>query len=355
MEVAKELGAKYYVATAKHHDGFCLWPTNTTDYSVKSAPWKDGKGDVIKELSDACKKHGIKFGIYLSPWDRHEPCYKNKEQYDAFYLAQLEELLTWYDIDIFELWFDGAGSQGRKYDWVSIMDLCQEHAPNAMIFNMGYPTIRWCGNEAGYAPYPHWYVISREDADEFGWGGIQATGMGDYIIPAECDTPIRRYLWFHRKYSRLFLRSKKKLIDIYEKSVGRGANLLLNLAPNRKGLLDKTDAKRAAWLGSEIRRRYGNPIKKVNGTGEIITLDLGKICKLDACILQEDITQGQRVREYILEYKNQSVWKYLLTGSSIGHKKIDKFKSIETDAIRVRFTKSWMEPIIKNFSAFDFS
>lgn len=352
IDVAEALGANYYVATAKHHDGFCLWPTNTTDYSVKSAPWKEGEGDVVGELAQACKRRGMKFGIYLSPWDRHEPCYKDKDAYDKFYLEQLEELLTWYDIDIFELWFDGAGSEGRTYDWESIMDLCKRYAPNAMIFNMGTPTIRWCGNEAGFAPYPNWYVISRENVDKFAWGSVDADGMGDYFIPAECDTPIRRFLWFHRKWSRLFLRSKRKLLEIYEKSVGRGSNLLLNLAPNREGLLDKTDAKRATWLGSEIEERYGRAISQTTGTGSDLNLDLDGPQTVNSVIIQEDIREGQRVRQYVLEYEQNGRWHHLLTGSSIGHKKIDNFRKINAEQLRLRFTKYWLEPIISNFSAY---
>lgn len=152
---AKRAGFKYLVLTAKHHDGFCLWPTKTTDYSVKSSPWKNGQGDVVREVADACREEGLKFGLYLSPWDRHEPCYPDKEAYDDFYAEQLTELLTGYG-PLVEVWFDGAGSQGREYDWPRIIGLVDQYQPEAMVFNMGRPTIRWVGNEDGVAPYPCW-------------------------------------------------------------------------------------------------------------------------------------------------------------------------------------------------------
>lgn len=355
VQVAKDLGAKYHIMTAKHHDGFCLWPTETTEYSVKNSPYKNGNGDIIYEFLEACKKGGIRAGLYLSPWDRHEKCYSDKKAYDEFYLRQLKELLTWYEWDPVELWFDGAGSQGREYDWVSIMKLIKEHAPHAIIFNMGTPSIRWCGNESGYAPYPHWYVVSKENATDFSNGKIITDGFGDYFLPAECDTPIRKALWFYHPYSRIMLRSKKKLIDIYEKSVGRGANLLLNIAPNREGLFEPSDIKRALWLGQEIKKRYGNPIKSTSGTGESFEIELESEQLITASIIQEDIRQGQRVRSYIIEALpggNDGNYKEVIVGSSIGHKKIDRFKPIRAKKIRLRITNLLFTPIIKNFSIF---
>lgn len=155
VSTAKEAGFRYFILTAKHHDGFCLWPTATSTYSVASSPWKEGRGDVVKECAEACRDLGVGFGIYLSPWDRHEPCYADPQAYDDFYALQLQELLTGYG-PLTEIWFDGAGSEGRNYDWRRIMDLIKLHQPGAMVFNMGAPTIRWVGNEDGLAPYPCW-------------------------------------------------------------------------------------------------------------------------------------------------------------------------------------------------------
>ncbi|MBD3352208.1 MAG: alpha-L-fucosidase [Candidatus Lokiarchaeota archaeon] len=353
VKVAKDLGAKYYILSAKHHDGFCLWPTNTTDYSIKNTPFKNGKGDLIEEFISACHKGGIKPGLYLSPWDRHEPCYADKDAYDKFYLEQLEELLTWYKWEPVEIWFDGAGSKGRKYDWHSIMNLVEKHAPHAIIFNMGIPTIRWCGNEKGYAPYPNWYVVNKSDIFDYTFDKGETDGLGDYFLPCECDTPIRRFLWFYHTFSRIFLRSKKKLIDIYENSVGKGANLLLNLAPNRDGLLNPADAKRARWLGEEIKKRYGKPLAQKSGIGDELIINLPENTKIHSTIIQEDIKFGQRVRQYELQYKDGQNWAVLVNGSSIGHKKIDRFRPVKTNKIRLKITQWLKEPKIKNFSVFE--
>ncbi len=366
VKVAKDMGAKYMILTAKHHDGFCLWPTKTTDYSVKSTPYKEGKGDIVKEFIDACKKEEMPVGLYLSPWDRHEPCYANKEEYDKFYLAQLTEILTSYDVDMFEIWFDGAGSEGREYDWDSIMAVCNKHHPKAMIFSMGKPTIRWVGNELGYAPDPNWCVLKMgkdftemEKTEIKGVGLLleSCDGLGNYWLPAECDVPIRKRffirLWFYHPHSRLFLRSYRHLIRLYEKSVGRGANLLLNLAPNRDGLIDRLDAKRARQLGAEIKRRYNknNIVAKTQGEGEILTISLEQKQKINCVVLQEEISEGQRVREYEVEYLGQEgKWEILSKGTSIGHKKIDRFKSKKVKQVRINITNSLAPPILKNFS-----
>lgn len=153
VAAARVAGATYVVLTAKHHDGFCLWPTSTTDYSVASSPWRDGAGDVVRELADACAEAGMGLGLYLSPWDRHEPRYSDAAAYDDFYCAQLTELCTQYG-DLVEIWFDGAGSAGRSYDWKKIIEVVRTHQPGAVVFNMGDPDIRWVGNEDGLAADP---------------------------------------------------------------------------------------------------------------------------------------------------------------------------------------------------------
>jgi alpha-L-fucosidase len=367
VSVAKNAGAKYMILVCKHHDGFCNWQTATTDYSVKSSPWKGGKGDVVAEFVDACRKHGMKFGFYLSPWDRHEPKYTDKNAYDEFYAAQLTELVTTYANpgEIYELWFDGAGSTGRVYNWSLFMDIVRKHQPNAMIFNMGDLTIRWVGNESGYAPYPHWNVVESKNADEFALDGkTKADGSGDKWLPAECDVPIRHRHWFHHKglwgiLYRKMLFKKDKLVELYERSVGHGANLLLNLAPTEDGLFNQTDINRLSDAMEEVRRRYSTPLAKTSGHGKEVVLKLPEESQVSAVIIQEDILEGgERVRAYSLEAMINGTWRAVKPQEatiSIGHKKIDKlFPPITTDTIKLMITESIADPLIRNFAAFRF-
>lgn len=351
VRVAKEAGAKYMVLTCKHHDGFCLWQTKTTDYSVKASPYKNGMGDVVAEFVAACRKHGMKFGFYLSPWDRHEPRYKDKVAYDQFYAAQLTELVMQYALkdEIFELWFDGAGSAGREYDWNLFMGVIEQFQPHANRFNMCNPTIRWVGNEGGYAPYPNWNV-TRHNGQQV-W------------MPAECDVPIRLRHWFHHVglwgiIYRFSLMSTKKLVTLYERSIGHGANLLLNLAPTREGLFSKTDVNRVLSLSREIRRRYETPLAGTNGTGTEIVLHLPEPSLVNATIAQEDIREGERVRSYCIEANIAGKWQVVKTLEptiSIGHKKIDKFSfPIHTNALRLVILQWDDKPIIQSFRAFRF-
>ncbi|MCQ6560097.1 alpha-L-fucosidase [Paenibacillus mendelii] len=348
---AKQAGCKYVIFTAKHHDGFCLWSTKTTDYSVKSSPWKNGQGDVVREVSDACREEGLKLGLYLSPWDRHEPCYADKAAYDDFYAQQLTELLTQYG-SLVEVWFDGAGSQGREYDWPRIIGLVKEHQPDAMIFNMGSPTIRWVGNEDGVAPYPCWNTA--ETARESMFTSDMLTWMEGTPawVPAECDVPIRSKHWFWHPNDESSLHSLAHLTDLYYRSVGHGATLLLNVAPDDRGLLPDADAQRIIELGDEISRRFGTPIASTTGEGSDVILKLDRVQPVDHAILMEDIAHGERIREYVLEAKCGNEWVELVKGSAIGHKKIDRFEQVDTDEIRLQVTSHAAKPIIRSFEAF---
>ncbi|MFD0696729.1 alpha-L-fucosidase [Paenibacillus sp. GCM10027628] len=351
VRTAKRAGFKYFVLTAKHHDGFCLWPTNTTDYSVKSSPWKNGQGDVVRECADACRAEGMPFGLYLSPWDRHEPCYADKAAYDDFYAEQLTELLTQYG-PLVEVWFDGAGSQGREYDWPRIIGLVKKYQPDAMIFNMGSPTIRWVGNEDGVAPYPCWNTATtaRESmftSDMLTW----LEGTPDWV-PAECDVPIRKHHWFWHPNDEDSLHSLDHLLDLYDRSVGHGATLLLNVAPDDRGLLPESDVQRVIEFGDEIRRRFSNPIASTTGEGTEVQLLFGSMTSVNHVILMEDIAYGERVREYVIEANLAGDWVELVRGSAIGHKKIDRFETVQANGLRVRFINSVETPLVRSFSAF---
>ena len=348
---AKRAGFKYLVLTAKHHDGFCLWPTKTTDYSVKSSPWKNGQGDVVREAANACREEGLKFGLYLSPWDRHEPCYPDKEAYDDFYAEQLTELLTGYG-PLVEVWFDGAGSQGREYDWPRIIGLVDKYQPEAMVFNMGRPTIRWVGNEDGVAPYPCWNTATTARESMFTSDMLTWMEGTPSWVPAECDVPIRKRHWFWHPDDEASLRSLEDVLDIYYRSVGHGATLLLNVSPDNRGLLPDVDAARVIEFGDEIRRRFGQSIGRTYGEGTEILLHLDSAGSVNHVILMEDIAQGERVREYVLEAYIQGHWEVVVKGSAIGHKKIDRFGTIETDALRFRVLASVEKPIIRSFAAY---
>ncbi|KKO52139.1 alpha-L-fucosidase [Paenibacillus sp. DMB20] len=352
VRTAKEAGFNYFILTAKHHDGFCLWPTKTTDYSVKSSPWKEGKGDVVRECADACREQGIGFGIYVSPWDRHEPCYPEQEAYDHFYAEQLTELLTGYG-PLVEVWFDGAGSEGRQYDWPRIIGLVREHQPDAMIFNMGAPTIRWVGNEDGVAPYPCWNTAESARVSMFSEESLSWLPDTPRWVPAECDVPIRKERWFWHPNDEHTLHTLDELIDIYYRSVGHGCNLLLNLSPDETGLLPEADVERVLEFGREVKRRLATPLAETSGTGDFVELVLEGETEFNHAILMEDISFGERVREYVLEAWSGEKWTELVRGSAIGHKKIDHFEAVRCSRLRLRVLSREGEPRIRSMQIFN--
>lgn len=351
VRAAKQARFAYFILTAKHHDGFCLWPTKTTDYSVKSSPWRNGEGDVVREVVDACVQEGIRFGLYVSPWDRHEPCYQDKEAYDDFYAAQLTELLTQYG-PLMEVWFDGAGSQGREYDWRRIIGLVNQYQPEAMIFNMGAPTIRWVGNEDGVAPYPCWNTAETAKLSMFTDEMTAWLPETPAWVPAECDVPIRKDRWFWHPYDEHMLRSLDNLLDIYYRSVGYGCTLLLNVAPDNRGLLPEADVNRLMEFTDEIKRRFSNPIAQTEGEGDTITLSFEGETEVNHVIVMEAIAEGERVRAYVLEAEQQGQWVELVKGSAIGHKKIDRFATVRTKQLRLRVTASVETPLIRGFAGY---
>ncbi len=353
VDVAESMGARYIILTAKHVGGFCLWPTSTTDYSIASTPYKNGKGDIVGELADACRRRNMRFGVYLSPRDDHHHAglsgkvrsgnSDEQRRYDAIYRQQLKELLTQYG-PMVEVWFDGSA----RADLIG--PIVHKYQPQAMIFNTAVGTIRWIGNEEGVAPYPLWDAVTQQEhktGDTSGAGDPD----GQVWLPAECDVPIRDD-WFWSTTNAHTLKSLDKLMDIYYKSVGRGANLLLNQTPDRTGLIPEADAKRTAEFGNEIRRRFGRPIAKTSGEGNQIDLQLAEQSWVDHVVIQEDIAHGQRVLEYKIEVNENGAWHSVSTGSSIGHKRIEVFPKIQTAGIRLVITQSVCCPRISSFSAF---
>lgn len=351
VKLAKDAGFKYFILTAKHHDGFCLWPTKTTDYSVKSSPWKDGKGDVVKECAEACKKEGIHFGVYLSPWDRNAFCYEDKEAYDNFYCEQLTELLTQYG-PMIEIWFDGAGSEGKVYDWERIIALVKKHHPDAMIFNMGRPTIRWVGNEDGVAPYPCWNTESVAKISMFSNDMVTWLPGTPGWLPAECDVPIRKRHWFWHPNDEESLLSLEELMYIYYNSVGHGTNLLLNVSPDNRGLIPDVDAKRLLEFAAEIKRRFDQPLARTSGAGRELELTLDQEQEIDHIMLMEEIAFGERVRKFKVEALVNNEWVAVLDGTAIGHRYLKQISPIKTKKLKVTVLESVENPILKELSCF---
>jgi len=328
VRAARDLGAAYVVLTAKHHDGFCLWPTGTTAYSVASSPWKDGKGDVVAEVAEACRRHGMKLGLYLSPWDRNAECYEDAAAYDEFYLAQLRELCTRYG-DLFELWFDGAGSAGREYDWDGIGELIAELQPGAMVFNMGPATIRWVGNEDGLAADPCEYVTDSTDLNNY---DEDVVGIGaQRYLPPECDVSIRRG-WFWQPGEEP--KTLGHLLGIHDRSIGLGANLLLNVPPDRRGRLDAEDLARMTEFGEALRARFGDGREAtLEVTEGGATATLPEAARFDHVELREVLTEGQRVTAHRVLAADGTV---LAEGATIGVRRIHRLpEAVELDSLRI--------------------
>jgi len=328
VRAAKAGGARYLIMVAKHHDGFCLWPSRHTDYSVKRSPWRQGKGDVVREVEQACRKHGLRFGIYLSPWDRHDPRYADNKKYDDYYVAQMTELATQYG-PLTEFWLDGAGSEGHVYDFVRYIRTMRTYQPNALLFAsldfMPYGDIRWVGNESGFAHEENWNVVDN-------YGIVRWR-------PAEADTPLRHGHWFWHPNSEKRLKSLDELMEIYHKTVGRGAQLVLGIAPDSRGLLPESDVKRLEEFGAEIRRIYGKPLAAADRNNPEI-LWIREKQPVDRVALAEDLAYGQMVRLFAVEAWTGDRWKEVARGSTIGYKRIVVFDPIETNRLRVQILES---------------
>jgi len=346
--VAVAMGAKQIVFVAKHTGGFCWWRTDTTVYGVKEIPWRGGKGDVVADIEKSCSRYGLKLGIYLSIQDDHwarannRPLDRNAygEAYNEVYRRQLTEVLTRYG-RIDEIWFDGGIS-------IPIDDIIKKHAPHAILFQASGKLdnkIRWVGNEEGYSDYPYWNAVREAD--------LTGDPDGTVWMPAEVDTiNVKPHYWFWNNRPERKLRSLDELMDCYYRSVGYGCVLLLNQTPDTTGLIPAPDAKRAAEFGAEVKRRFSKSIAETHGNGGMLDLDLASPATIDHIVTMEDITEGQRVREYVLQGKVDGHWKELCHGTSIGHKKIDRIQPITVEAVRLICTKSVGEPIIRKLAVY---
>ncbi|HYG34967.1 MAG TPA: alpha-L-fucosidase [Clostridia bacterium] len=396
---AKQAGMKGLILTAKHHDGFCLWPSKYTEHSVKNSPWKNGKGDMVKEMSAACRRQGIRFGVYLSPWDRNHKDYARPE-YLTYYRNQLRELLTQYG-DIFTVWFDGAnGGDGfyggakemRKidartyYDWDNTRSLVRELMPMAVMFSDAGPDYRWIGNENGIAGDPCWATLNA--AGRYPGGSSEGLTSGERPgtdwIPAECDVSIRPG-WFYHAKEDAQVKTPAQLLDIYYKSVGRGACLNLNLPPDRRGIIHENDvqslrefrrildatfarnlAKQAKLNASNTRAdaKQFAPKNLVdnkrntywatddsNCTPEVV-LEFAKPVTFNVVNLREYLPLGQRVEAFALDQWQGGQWVEFAKGTSIGNRRLIRGNPITTEKVRLRITQAPVCPALSEFGIF---
>ncbi len=330
VDTARRAGACYVVLTAKHHDGFCLWPTETTTYSVRSSPWRAGQGDVVAEVADACRRQGLGMGIYLSPWDRNAACYSDPPAYDDFYRRQLTELCTRYG-PLTEVWFDGAGSTGREYDWPSIIEVVRHHQPDAVVFNMGEPDIRWVGNEDGLAHDPVDYAVGSTELSTY-VTDTQELAEARYL-PPECDVSIRRG-WFWAEDDEP--KSVEHLLAIYYASIGRGANLLLNLPPDHRGLLPDEDVARVLEWRAELDDRFPHPVPATlaSSSPHAWTLTFDRPTQIDHVILHEDYEAGQRVTGHRIAADGVT----LAEAMTIGEQRIHAFAPVVVSELTIELT-----------------
>ena len=361
VKALKDGGFKMALITAKHHDGFCLWQTETTEYSVKNSPWKDGKGDVVRELRDACEKYGMKFGVYLSPWDRNAPSYGDSPAYNKFFIAQLTELLTNYG-EVHEVWFDGACAEGpngkkQEYDWTAILAKIRELQPKAVTAIMG-DDVRWVGNEGGLGRETEWsatvippgsYTHKKaakealgleEMSKDLGSRELVAKAQEVYWYPSEVDVSIRPG-WFYHAEQDAQVRSLANLVNIYYRSVGCNSVLLLNIPPDRRGLIHEIDVQRIKELSEYINKTFAtNYVEKgkqdwAAQVGESKEYDVKPGAMVNTFLIQEDITKGQRVEDFLVEVYSNGAWQYATEGTTIGYKRLLRFSDCQPEKVRV--------------------
>jgi alpha-L-fucosidase len=352
---ARQAGARALILTAKHHDGFCLWPSRVTEHSVARSPWRGGAGDVVREFTDACRLEGLRAGLYLSPWDRNAPVYGDSPRYNDFYCAQLTELLTHYG-PLAEVWFDGANGEGpngrrQSYDWPRIFGLVRRLQPHAVMFSDAGPDVRWCGNEAGAAGDPNWATMDPAAVPYPGASGdgvIAALQHGDpqgsVWRPAETDTSIRPG-WFYHPAENERVKSVDQLSDIWFTSVGRNSKLLLNVPPTREGLLHPTDVARLADLRARLTALFAEDLAagrrvdwRITGAHSAVAeLDLGRTATVGISRLEEDIARGQCVARYAVlgTESDRGSWRELARGTTVGHRKLDRFAPATVRKVRI--------------------
>ena len=396
----KSAGMTGLIVTAKHHDGFCLWPSAYTEHSVKNSPFRGGKGDVVKEAAEACKRGGIRFGVYLSPWDRNCPLYGQGKPYDDYFCAQLTELLTNYG-DLFCVWFDGAcgeGPNGKKqvYDWQRYYAVVRQYQPEACISICG-PDMRWCGNEAGVTRQSEWSVVpeglrlaadgddpatvlSETDVD-LGSRAVMNRAPALMWKPAETDVSIRPGWFWHKRENRQ-VKTVKELTDLYLRTVGGNSTLLLNIPPDADGLFSSTDVQRLGQLGETIRAAFAENLAKdavftasaddgvhtaenlredfcdsyfkTNDGDNTVTVSvkMPEMRKLHIVALKENLRFSQRIERFAVEYRCGKGWKRICEGTTVGYQKFCRFRPVTTDEIRILILDSRVCPVLSHVAVY---
>lgn len=348
---ARAAGFRALILTAKHHDGFCLWPTKTTDHSVARSPFRGGAGDVVREFVDACRAEGLKAGLYLSPWDRNHPAYGDSQRYNDVYCAQLTELLTRYG-SIHEVWFDGANGEGpngkrQVYDWPRVWGLVRKLQPKAVMFSDAGPDVRWIGNENGSAGETNWATVDPAVVPVPGVGGDAVMRMlqsgdpnGSVWRPGETDVSIRPG-WFHHAAEDAKVRTVDNLVSLYFSSVGRNSKLLLNVPPTRHGLLHDVDVSRLAGMRERLDTMFihdalhGRRLKWTStDRGAVGEAALDRPASVSIVDLAEEITHGQLVARYHVEGFDGSAWRTLSRATTIGFRKLDRFSPVTVHRVR---------------------
>lgn len=378
VRTLKETGFKLVLITAKHHDGFCLWPSEFTDHSVAASDWKAGKGDVVRELREACSKFGLKFGVYLSPWDRNAPCYGNSPEYNDFFVGQLTELLTNYG-EVHEVWFDGAIGEGpdgikQEYDWERYYKTIQRLQPNAVMAIMG-DDVRWVGNERGMGRETEWsatvltpgiYQRSGQNngnlgitelSKDLGSRAMLAKATELFWYPSEVDVSIRPG-WFYREEEDNRVKTVEQLMDIYCQSVGRNSVLLLNIPPNREGRIHDIDVERLREFAAYRDKVFAHdrvvagdiPWCTRGGISRVYALNPDSLINL--VLLQEDIEQGQRVERFTVELYAKGAWQQVGEGTTLGYKRILRFPETKADSLRLTIREVRLDGNIKQVSAY---
>ena len=390
-KVCKEAGMEGIIITAKHHDGFCLWPSKYTEHSVENSPWRDGKGDLLKELSEACKAYDLKLGVYLSPWDRNNPLY-GTEEYNDYFVKQLTEVLTGYG-DIFEVWFDGAngeGPNGKKqvYDWKKFIATVRKHQPNAVIFSDSGPDIRWIGNEKGYAKQTNWHTLNRDNY----YPGTpnykeltEGNKNGTHWLPAEVNVSTRPGWYYHADQDDK-VKSVDQLEKMYYQSVGRSCNFLLNLPVDRRGLVHENEVKVLKGLNERLVNTFSNPVPitipvslaytssyfnigeptkylldndlntfwstQENASKAVFEIQINKKYKANVIEIAEYIPLGQRVEAFEIEGLVKGRWVNIYKGTTIGWKRLIKLPNDNIHRFKISVIKSLATPVISNLKMY---
>ena len=397
----KDAGMKMLLLTCKHHDGFCLWPSRFTDFSVASSPWKDGNGDLVKEVSDACREFDLRFAVYLSPWDMNHPDY-GTDKYNDYFVNQLTELLTNYG-RVDEVWFDGAcgeGPNGKKqvYDFKRYYQVIRQLQPHAVIAVMG-PDVRWVGTESGYGRDTEWSVVpaSAANLEELAASSQQEPGNGTFLpegdqmsqdlgsrdklagakgviwYPSEVDVSIRPGWYYHPAEDSL-VKSPQKLVDIYYSSVGRNSLLLLNLPPDKRGLIHDTDIRNLMEMQRILKQTFAHNLLENattttfsredltdgqlqtcwtgQGRSGILEIFFAEHIVFDRLVLQENITAGQRVERFVLECWIDNKWKKITGGTTIGYKRILRFDPVKCEKVRLTIMESRDTPLISELGIY---